>query len=86
MSLVDCVKHLRKKKRTFTATILSFLVVGVANSSDRKRDPMAILPFELAFVAVFMIIVDLDRPQEGLLTVSQTALSDLLHQMSTIGP
>jgi hypothetical protein len=70
----------------YTSTILSFLLVGVANSSDRKRDPMAILLFALAFVAVFMIIVDLDRPQEGLLTVSQTALSDLLHQMSTIGP
>ncbi|MHC4725542.1 MAG: bestrophin-like domain [Planctomycetota bacterium] len=70
----------------YVATILSFLLVGVANSADGKRDPMAILLFALAFVAVFMIIVDLDRPQEGLLTVSQTALSDLLQQMSTIGP
>jgi len=31
---------------------------------------------------VLMIIVDLDRPQEGLLTVSQTALSNLLEQMT----
>jgi hypothetical protein len=29
-----------------------------------------------------MIIVDLDRAQEGLLTVSQTALTDLLAQMT----
>jgi len=33
-----------------------------------------------------MIIVDLDRPQEGLLSVSQTAMSDLLKQMTMSGP
>ncbi len=67
----------------FAATVLSFLLVGVANSADGKRDFAAILLFALAFVAVLMIIVDLDRPQEGLLTVSQTALSDLLDKMTT---
>jgi len=68
----------------YAATLLSFLLVGVANSSDGKRDSIAILLFALAFVAVFMIIVDLDRPQEGLLSVSQTALSDLLQQMTAL--
>lgn len=66
----------------YAATVLSFLLVGVANSADGKRDLAAIALFALAFVAVLMIIVDLDRPQEGLLTVSQTALSDLLEQMT----
>lgn len=70
----------------YVATILSFLLVGVASSADEKRDPIAILLFALAFVAVFMVVVDLDRPQEGLLTVSQTALSDLLEQMTAISP
>lgn len=70
----------------YVATILSFLLVGVASSADGKRDPLAILLFALAYVAVFMIVVDLDRPQEGLLTVSQTALSDLLRQMSMTAP
>ena len=70
----------------YAATILSFLLVGVASSADGTRDPVAILLFALAFVAVFMIVVDLDRPQEGLLTVSQTALSDLLKQMTTVAP
>jgi hypothetical protein len=65
----------------YTATLLSFLLVGVANSADGKRDPLAILLFALALVAVLMIVVDLDRPQQGILTVSQTALSDLLRQM-----
>jgi hypothetical protein len=70
----------------YAATLLSFLLVGVASSADGERNMMAILLFALAFVAVFMIIVDLDRPQEGLLTVSQTALSDLLKQMSSVVP
>jgi hypothetical protein len=70
----------------YAATVLSFLLLGVANSSDGKRDLVALLLFALAFVAVFMIVVDLDRPQEGLLTVSQTALSDLLGQMMTPVP
>jgi hypothetical protein len=70
----------------YTATLLSFLLVGVASSADGKRDPLAILLFALALVAVLMIIVDLDRPQQGVLTVSQTALSDLLRQMTTPMP
>ena len=66
----------------YAATFLSFLLVGVSHSADGKRDPLAMLLFALAFVAVLMIVVDLDRPQQGLLTVSQTALSDLLRQMT----
>lgn len=70
----------------FAATVLSFLLVGVANSADGKRDFAAILLFALAFVAVLMIVVDLNRPQEGLLTVSQQAMMDLLRQMSVPMP
>jgi hypothetical protein len=66
----------------YTATILSFLLVGVASSAEGKRDPISILLFALAFVVVLMLLVDLDRPQQGLLTVSQTALSDLLRQLT----
>ncbi|MGD9316025.1 MAG: DUF4239 domain-containing protein [Anaerolineae bacterium] len=70
----------------YAATLLSFLLVGVASSADGKRDPFTVLLFALAFVAVLMLVVDLDRPQEGLLTVSQTALSDLLRLMTMSGP
>jgi hypothetical protein len=84
------VGHLRLPRMLgmvlYAATILSFLLVGVASSSDGKRDPLAILLFALAFVAVLMIVVDLDRPQQGILTVSQQALDDLLRQMSTPAP
>jgi hypothetical protein len=70
----------------YAATILSFLLVGISSSGNGKRDTVTILLFAVAFVTVFIIIVDLDRPQEGLLTVSQTALSDLLSQMSQTAP
>ena len=70
----------------YAATILSFLLVGVASSSDGKREYVPILLFVLAFAAVMIIIVDLDRPQDGLLTVSQQALSDLLRQMMVSSP
>ena len=70
----------------FVATVLSFLMVGIASSADGKRDFFAILLFALAFVAVLIIIVDLDRPQQGLLTVSQKAMTDLLRQMTTPVP
>ena len=67
----------------YAATLVSFLLVGISSSANGKRDTLTILLFAIAFVTVFIIIVDLDRSQEGLLTVSQTALSDLLAQMNT---
>ena len=70
----------------YASSVLSFLLVGVSSSADGKRDPLAILLFALAFVAVLMIIVDLDRSQQGILTVSQSALTDLLGQMTAPGP
>ena len=64
----------------YAATLLSFLLVGVVSSADGKRVPFTILLLALAFLAVLMIVVDLDQPQQRLLTVGQTALSDLLRQ------
>lgn len=64
------------------ATVLSFMLVGVASSADRKRDTSAMIIFALVFVAVLIVIIDLDRPQEGLLTVPQTAMTDLLRQIT----
>lgn len=69
----------------FLATILSFLLVGAASSADRKRETAAMVLFALVFAAVLIVIVDLDRPQEGLLTVPQTAMTDLLRQITAPG-
>ena len=65
----------------YASTILSFLLVGVANSANGKRDFAALFLFTLAYVTVFIIIMDLDRSQSGLIKVSQAALSDLLQQI-----
>jgi hypothetical protein len=70
----------------YAAIWLSFLLVGIANSADGKRDFFAILLFALALVAVLMILVDLDRSQQGLLTVGQTAMEDLLRSMGAPTP
>ena len=63
------------------STILSFALVGVASSADRKRDTVAIFLFSLVFTAVLTILFDLDRPREGMLTVSQTAMTDVLRRI-----
>ncbi|MDB6068677.1 MAG: hypothetical protein JWR26_4885 [Pedosphaera sp.] len=47
---------------------------------------LAIIPLVLAFSVVLLLIADLDRPQAGLLKVSQQALSDLLDKFNAEGP
>jgi hypothetical protein len=70
----------------YVAVVLSFLLLGGASSHDGKRiPPFTLLIFTMVFVAIFVTIVTLDRPQQGLVTISQTALSDLLGQMTTPG-
>lgn len=65
----------------YAAAVVSFLLMGIVDSSEGERNPTATVLFALALVAVLMIIVNLDRPFEGLLTISQTSMSDLLDTM-----
>ncbi|MCB0158837.1 MAG: DUF4239 domain-containing protein [Caldilineaceae bacterium] len=67
------------------ATILSFLLIGVASSADGKRDTLAMVLFTVAYVAVLIIIIDLNRPQQGVINVSQTAMADLLRTITPSG-
>lgn len=69
----------------YAAMSLSFLLVGVVNSADGKRDFIPLLLFALAFVAVVIFIVDLDRPQQGFINVSQDALLELQQMMAQLG-
>ena len=68
-----------------TATLLSFLLIGVASSADNRRASTAVVLYALAFMAVLLIVIDLDRPQEGVVTVSQQAMIDLLRRMTAAG-
>ena len=67
------------------ATFMSFLLIGIASSADKRRAYTPIFLYALAFMAVFLIVVDLDRPLEGSVTVSQQAMKDLLRWMKAFG-
>jgi hypothetical protein len=66
----------------FTIAVLSLGAMGYhAGLADTGRS-LAVLAVALAFSAVIALVVDLDRPQEGALTVSQQALVDLRQSMN----
>lgn len=64
---------------------VSFLLVGVSSSTEGKRNYLTLILFALGFAAVLWLITDLDRPDEGFLQISQTALKDLQQQIGNIG-
>jgi len=63
---------------------LGMAMVGFQNSYNGKRNYFSALSVILVFTVVMMLIIDLDRPQEGLLRVSQQALIDLQRQMGSM--
>ena len=67
------------------ATLLSFLMIGVASSADNRRASTAIVLYALAFMAVLLIVIDLDRPQDGVVNVSQKAMTDVLRRITAAG-
>jgi hypothetical protein len=67
----------------YGVTILSFAVLGYhAGLAGTRRTP-AILPVAVTFAIVIWLIADLDRPQEGALTVNRQALVDVRALMGT---
>lgn len=65
----------------YGVTVLSFAALGYHAGLSRTRRSPAILPVALTFAVVIWLIADLDRPQEGALTVSQQAMIDLRASM-----
>jgi Arc/MetJ family transcription regulator/uncharacterized RDD family membrane protein YckC len=62
-------------------SILSFAAMGYQSGLMGTVRSPAILAVAFTFSTVIFLIADLDRPQEGFLTVSQQAMSDLLRSM-----
>lgn len=56
---------------------LSMVLVGFHGGLQGGRNPLALIILALVFAAVMNLIVDLDRPYEGLLQVSQQAMLEL---------
>jgi hypothetical protein len=65
----------------YGTAVLSFFVLGLVGSADGKRNPIAVVLFALALAAVLVLIVDLDRSQEGVVNVGQKAMLDLQRQI-----
>jgi hypothetical protein len=68
----------------YVIAALGMTMVGFQNSYNGKRNYFSALSVILVFTVVMMLIIDLDRPQEGLLRVSQQALIDLQRQISSM--
>jgi hypothetical protein len=61
----------------YSLAALAMGILGYRAGLSGRRSPIAILALALSFSAVLMLINDLDRPQQGLVGVSQQTLIDL---------
>lgn len=66
----------------FTIAVLSLGAMGYHAGLVGATRSLAVIAVALAFSAVIALVVDLDRPQEGTLTVSQQALIDVRQSMN----
>ncbi len=65
-----------------TIATLSLAAMGYHSGLVGTIRSLALIVVAIAFSAVIALIADLDRPQEGTLTVSQQALIDVRHSMN----
>ena len=65
----------------YLLAILSMAAVGYNHGLTSTRRSLAALALIVAFSAVMLLIVDLDRPGEGALRVSQQSMIDLRNSM-----
>jgi hypothetical protein len=60
---------------------LSFGSIGYSNGLSGARGTPAVLSVALTFAIVLWLVIDLDRPQEGLLQISQQPMIKLRQSM-----
>lgn len=70
----------------FFVTSLATLSMGYLAGIGGKRANLVNVALVFAFSSVIYLIIDLDRPQEGLLKVSQQPLRDLKQKMAVFPP
>ncbi len=66
----------------FAGSLMSFAMVGFSAGLTERRSLLTAAVMILVLGAVLMLIVDMDRPQDGTLTVSQQPLVTLVEQIS----
>jgi hypothetical protein len=69
----------------YTLAALAMGIAGYRQGIARRRSVVAAVALTLAFSSVIALIVDLDRPQEGLFKVSQEALVELQSKLRAGG-
>lgn len=62
-------------------SFMTMFTVGVKAGVNKNRLLVAVIPMILAFAAIFTLNVDLNRPQKGLLKVSQESMISLQKSM-----
>jgi hypothetical protein len=70
----------------FAVAVLSLIAMGYLEGLAGTRRSLAVLAVAFTFSVVIELIADLDRPQEGVLKVSQHALLDLQRSMNPPSP
>lgn len=65
---------------------LSLAMVGYSAGLTKRRSLLSAAVLIIALGAVIMIVIDLDRPREGFIQVSQQPLIDLQHQIGPPSP
>jgi hypothetical protein len=65
----------------FLSSILTLAMVGYNAGLRLRRSPLAAVVMVILLGAVLILVVDLDRPREGFVTVNQQPLIDLSEQI-----
>jgi hypothetical protein len=66
----------------YLVTMLTMAGVGYHEGLSKSNRSPAIIVLVLAFAATITLVADLDRPQDGMLTVNQQAMTDLRKTMN----
>ena len=64
--------------------VLSLGLVGYNAGLSRRRSPIIAIVLVISLGAVIWLVVDLDRPQDGLITTSQQPLIDLAESLEEL--
>lgn len=70
----------------YAIAVLAMVAMGYHAGLTGTSRSLAVVALALAFAVVLLLNADLDRPQEGLLKVSQQAMIDLQDSMSASPP
>jgi len=66
----------------YGTTALGMVLFGYHLGLNDRRRSIVVPAFALVFAVVLLLIADLDRPREGLITVNQEAMEDLRRTMA----